>query len=255
MIRNPVIDVLMHRASTRAYTAEVPSQEVIETVVRAGQQAPFAYQMCSVVLERSGQIPWGAPLAFIICADAHRMSLIARRRGWDVRSCDLSLLLFAIQDAAYLAQNMVIAGESLGLGSCFIGSAPMLAPRLIARHKLPPKVFPLVMLVMGYPAEKPSPRPRFPLEFTLFEGAYPRFTEEQLARAMHAMDEGYLAQDYYRKLGARVAVPEGREDRVDERDYSWTEHISRKLQWMEDPAKLRASLRRCGFDLEAPGGT
>ena len=245
---NSVIDTLMKRASTRTYTDDVPSREVIETIVRAGQQAPFAMQMCSVILEREGKIPWGAPLSFIICADVHRIGLIAEKRGWEVRSCDLMLLLFALQDAAYLAQNMVIAAESLGLGSCYIGSAPSMAPQIVAKYKLPPKVFPLVMLVMGYPAEAPQTRPRYPLEFTLFEGEYPRFSEAQIEEAMRVMDEGYLAQEYYKRGGFKVPVPEGREDHHTFEDYSWTEHISRKLQWMPSPEQLLESLRSCGFD-------
>ncbi len=71
MLSNPVIDTLMRRASVRKYTDQVPSDEVIETIMRAGQQAPFAMQMCSVVLEREGSIAWDAPLNFVICADAH----------------------------------------------------------------------------------------------------------------------------------------------------------------------------------------
>ena len=73
MISNPVIDTLMRRASVRAYTDQMPSQERIETIVRAGQQAPFAMQLCSTILTRTGKIPWDAPLNFIICADACSM--------------------------------------------------------------------------------------------------------------------------------------------------------------------------------------
>lgn len=251
MLSNPVIDTLMRRASIRKYTDRVPSDDEIETVMRAGQQAPFAMQMCSVILEREGAIAWGAPLNFIICADAHRISLIAAQRGWKVVSCDLILLLFAMQDAAYMAQNMVIAAESLGLGSCYIGSAPMIAPQIVKRCKLPPKVFPLVELVMGYPAEAPTPRPRYPLSFSLFEGQYAEFSEERISEAMRVMDEGYLAQDYYKSGGLKLPVPEGREDGYTFDDYSWTEHISRKMQWAPSPNRLLQNLRACGFDLTA----
>ena len=112
MISNPIIDTLMARASLRAYKQETPSDEVIETIVRAGQQAPFAMQFCSVILERGGKYSWGAPINFIICVDVHKFELIAKRRGWEILMNDITLLLFGIQDAAYLAQNMVIAAES-----------------------------------------------------------------------------------------------------------------------------------------------
>ena len=71
---------------------------------------------------------------------------------------DLSLLLFGIQDAALMAENMVIAAESLGLGSCFLGAAPYIAAEIIKEYKLPQRVFPLVQLAIGYPAENPPPR-------------------------------------------------------------------------------------------------
>ncbi|MCP4547357.1 MAG: hypothetical protein GY835_12945 [bacterium] len=248
MISNPVIDAMMKRASLRAYRDEMPSDEVIETVARAGQQAPFAFQCCSMILKRSGKHPWGAPINFIICADTHRMRLIAEKRGKEIRMNDLTLLLFAMQDAAYMAQNMVIAAESLGMGSCYIGSAPFQARKLIESCQLPKGVFPLVMLVMGYPAEEKPPRPRYPLRFSLFEDVYPELSDADIDEAMQRMDEGYLAQDYYRGNNNRIRLEEG-EDTVPDGEYSWTEHISRKMQWEPDQASMLSKLRACGFDL------
>jgi hypothetical protein len=227
----------------------MPSDEVIEIVVRAGQQAPFAMQLCSTILKRAGSIPWGAPLNFIICADVHRLELIAERRGHEPKTNDLTLLLFAIQDAAYMAQNMVIAAQALGMGSCYIGSAPMRAKAIIAECGLPPKVFPLVGLVMGYPAEDTPTRPRYPLSFSFFEDRYPQFTNAQIEEAMQVMDEGYLAQDYYRKGNRKIPLEGDREDAYTYDDYSWTEHISRKLQWDPSSKEMIENLRACGFDI------
>jgi nitroreductase len=92
MHSNPVIQALMSRASVRSYKPEAPADEVIATIVRAGQQAPFAMQLCSVILQREGKLPFAAPLQFIICADAHRMQLILERRGWKLSTNDLTLL-------------------------------------------------------------------------------------------------------------------------------------------------------------------
>ena len=172
------------------------------------------------------------------------------KRGWQVKSNDLSLLLFGIQDAAYAAENMVIAAESLGLGTCFIGSAPYQAKRNRREFKLPPRVFPLVDLVMGYPAEEFPPRPRYPLEFTLFENSYPDLSDEKLERAMQVMDDGYLAQGYYRKQKAKLPLEGGKEETFTYENYSWTEHISRKWgQWWADPREILDQLDACGFDI------
>jgi hypothetical protein len=147
-----------------------------------------------------------------------------------------------------MAQNMVIAAESLGLGSCFLGGAPYRAEAIIREYKLPERVFPLVQLAMGHPAEDPPTRPRYPIDFTLFESEYPEFSDELIHRSMAEMDEGYLAQDYYRKAGLRIPLEGDREETYTFEDYGWTEHISRKVgQWHASPEDLLKPLAKCGF--------
>jgi FMN reductase (NADPH) len=253
MLTNPVIEAMLNRKSIRKYKEDQPSDEVIAAVVRAGQQAPFAMQMCSLLLSRNRkENPFRAPLLFTVCVDSHRHEKIMAKRGWKMVMNDLSLLVFGIQDAALMAENMVIAAESLGMGSCFLGGAPYQAERIIEEYKLPPRVFPLVGLTMGYPAEDPSPRPRYPLDFALFEDHYPEFSDELVERAMAEMDEGYLAQGYYRKLKAMISLEEERKETHTYKTYSWTEHISRKTgQWLSSPQELLEQLAKCGFHVEA----
>jgi FMN reductase (NADPH) len=254
MLDNDVVRAMMRRASIRRYKDEMPPDEVIDTVVRAGQQAPFAYQLASLLLSRAGaRRPFGAPLLFTVCVDAHRLETVMARRGWKMATNDLSLLVFGIQDAALMAENMVIAGESLGLGSCFLGGTPYRAADVIREYGLPPRVFPLVQLAMGYPAEEPPPRPRYPLDFFLFEDRYPEFDDELVERAMAVMDEGYLAQHYYRRLNAQIPLEGDRPETYTLDDYSWTEHISRKAgQWLPDLEEILEPLAACGFYVTPP---
>jgi nitroreductase len=251
MLDNSVIEALLNRKSIRRYTDQVPSDEVVETIVRAGQQAPFAYQMGSLLLSRDrAHNAFRAPLFFIICVDSHRHEAIMARRGWKIVQNDLSLLLFGIQDATLMAENMVIAAESLGLGSCFLGGIPYHAAKVVEQYRLPGRVFPLVGLTMGYPGENPPPRPRYPLDFTLFEGEYPQFGDEQVERASAEMDQGYLAQDYYRRQRAMIRLEGDREETFTYETYSWTEHISRKTgQWEQSPDELLAQFAACGFHI------
>jgi nitroreductase len=251
MIENQVIETLMNRKSIRKYKDLQPSEEEVDTVVMAGQQAPFAMQMGSVVLSRdSGRNVFGAPLQFLICADVHRMELVMDRRGWKRISSDIYTLIFALQDAAYMAQNMVIAGESLGMGSCYVGSPPFMAARLRKDYDLPCGVYPLVILTMGYPDEDPPTRPRYPLEFHLFRDRYPELDASAVKDAMEVMDRGYLEQDYYTKAGYMIPLPEEMEEKFDFSSYSWTEHISRKLGlWGEDPREVLQGLESCGFHI------
>jgi nitroreductase len=247
---NPIIQTMLDRKSIRRYKPEMPGDETLAAVVRAGQQAPFASQLGSLLLSRDREHnPFKAPLLFTVCVDAHRWELIMARRGWEMIVEDLSLLLLGMQDAALMAENMVIAAESLGMGSCFLGGAPFRAESIIRQYRLPRRVFPMVQLVMGYPDEDPPPRPRYPLEFTLFEDRYPEFSDELIRQSMDQMDQGYLAQDYYRKLEAMIPLKGERQESFTYEDYSWTEHICRKWGQRIFPNNLLEQFEKCGFDI------
>ncbi|MCW4051337.1 MAG: nitroreductase family protein [Candidatus Bathyarchaeota archaeon] len=250
MISNPVIDCLLGHRSIRKYTDDDPTNEVLETVVRAGQQAPFASQTYSILLSRDRKKnPWNAPLLFTICIDAHKFEAIMKERDWTFRMNDLSFMFLSIQDASLAAENMIIAGRSLRMGSCLLGAASSRAVKIAEEYDLPERVFPLVQLTMGYPDENPPTRPRYPLNYTLFEDKY-EFTRKDVLEAMRIMDEGYLAQDYYKKANAKIPITVGKEDKYTFDDYSWTEHICRKLgQWSPDPAGLTEQLLKRGFNL------
>jgi nitroreductase len=244
---NPVIQTMLSHRSVRKFTDRKPSDELLQTVVRAGQQAPFASQLYSLLLTRK-KAPFGAAWWFTVCVDLYKLERFMKLRGWEVVSNDLSLLFFGLQDASLMAENLVVAGESLGLGSCFLGNTPYRADKIRKQYKLPLRVFPLVELVMGYPAEDNPPRPRYPLEFTLFEDRYPEMSDEMVGKAMHVMDEGYLAQGYYVRQKAKIRIEDGRKETFTYKDYSWTEHISRKWgQWLTDPRELLDQLEKCGF--------
>ena len=69
---NTVINLLLQHRSIRKYKNNIVSEDIIETIVRAGQQAAFAYQAYSVLLSRKKKKhPFHAPLYFIICVDVH----------------------------------------------------------------------------------------------------------------------------------------------------------------------------------------
>ena len=248
---NLVIETMLQHKSIRKYSDQVPSDETIEAIVRAGQQAPFASQYYSILLSRNmKRNPFKAPLLFTICVDSHKFEKIMARRRWKLVASDVVLLFFGIQDASYMAENMVTAARSMGLGSCFLGSAMFRADKIAKEYQLPRRVFPFVQLAMGYPAEDPPPRPRYPLEFTLFEDKYPDLTPKIVSKAMKQMDEGYLAQDYYRKVNAKIPLQGERKETFTYDNYSWTEHICRKWgQWYSDPKELLKQLKKRGFEI------
>jgi hypothetical protein len=67
---------------------------------------------------------------------------------------------------------------------------------------------------------------------------------------MKVVDEGYLAQDYYRTLKAKIKIKDKkRGDTFNYDTYSWTEHICRT--WGQDlfPPNLLEQFEKCGFYL------
>ena len=251
MIDNPVLRVMLQRKSIRRYTEQMPSNEVVTAIARAGQQAPFAGQFGSVLLSRKREKnPFHAPLLFTICADIKRMERIMELRNWHFVTNDLLALIFGFQDSAYMAENMVIAAESLGLGSCFLGNAPYIADKIADEYNLPDRIFPLVQLTMGYPAEDPPVRPRYPIDFTLFEDTYPALDEETVRAAMKEMDDGYIGQEYYARANHKIPLQEGREETFTFENYGWTEHMCRKWgQWFPDLSELLKQFEKRGFHL------
>lgn len=250
MKSNQVIQAMLEHKSIRKYRDDMPSDDTIEMIVRAGQQAPFTSQAYSILLSRRrGRNPYRAPLLFTLCVDYHKLELIMAKRKWKPVTNDLTLMFFGIQDVSLMAENMVVAGRSLGLGSCLLGGAMYRADIIAKSYKLPKRVFPLVQLVMGYPDESPPSRPRYPMEFTLFEDEYPELDDGAVSRAMSAMDDGYLAQDYYRGQRAKIPLEKGaRKETYTYDSYSWTEHISRKWgQWHVKPKELLELLEERGF--------
>ncbi len=243
----PLLNQLMNRASVRRYRQEVPTEEIVQAIVRAGQQAPFASQLYSLILSRSGKNRCRAPLLFTFCVDLHKLDLVMAQRGWQTITNDLSLFILGTVDACLAAENMTIAAGASGLASCFLSIAPQRVESIATECGLPDRVFPLVQLAMGYPDEEPPPRPRYPLEFILFEERYPELTEKQVGRAIQVMDEGYLAQDYYVQHGMWPLVG-GRSETHTLDDYAWSEHISRKWgQRWPSLEEMLGALERCGF--------
>ncbi|TYB31077.1 MAG: hypothetical protein FXF47_05840 [Candidatus Mcinerneyibacterium aminivorans] len=249
-MENKVLETILNHRSVRNYKNKNIEKDKIERIVKAGRQAPFVSQLYSILMTKKGDIPFKAPVLFTICVDFYKMKKIMKKRGWNPVTNDLSILIFGIQDAAYAAQNMVIAAESMGLGTCFLGMVPYKASKIKKEYSLPDKVFPLVGLVMGYPDEDFPVRPRYPVNFVLFEDKYPDLSEKMIENAMKKMDEGYLQQDYYKKLDAQISLNSNKEDTYDYSNYSWTEHISRKWgQWYPCPEKILNEMKKCGFDL------
>jgi hypothetical protein len=79
----------------------------------------------------------------------------------------------ATVDTALLAQNVLLAAESLGLGGVYIGGIlndPQMVCDLLG---IPDQAYPVFGMCLGWPAQDPASKPRLPLEAVLFTDRYP----------------------------------------------------------------------------------
>mgnify|MGYP001424252696 CR=1 FL=1 len=168
------------------------------------------------------------PVFMLFCLDYRKLETFIASKGRVNTASDAMMLFLGIQDVAYFAQNMVLAAESLGLGTVFLGSAPQLDSELREIFCLPDRAFPVVGMVLGYPAESPKPRPRIPTKFVLHRDEYYDLDADDVEEALSVMDAGLIREGYYARLNAKIKKPEPGEDEVGYDQYGWGEHISRK---------------------------
>ena len=93
----------------------------------------------------------------------------------------LSFFTAAI-DAMLAAQNVCIAAEDAGLGTCYLGTTTYMAGKIIEVLDLPLGVVPVTTLTVGYPDEWPELTDRLPLEAVVHREKYQDYTEPDLDR-------------------------------------------------------------------------
>jgi nitroreductase len=171
-----------------------------------------------------------APLVWIFLADYQRWydyflasgaeELCAQKQIPMQKPVESDLFL-ACCDALIAAQNAVIAAESFGIGSCYIGDIMEQYETHREMLCLPQFVFPIGMLVFGYPTRQQIERSytsRFDEKFILFENRYHRLDkgefDEMFAERQRNMPAGksmegittYGQATYLRKFSADFSI-------------------------------------------------
>ena len=195
---NEVIRQLNDRKSVRKYSDREISSEEKLAVLQAAVMAPTAgNQQFYTILDITDQelkdklavscdnqpfIAEGKML-LIFCIDCQKWydAFICAGATPSAPSCGDFLL--AAEDAMAAAQNAVTAAESLGIGSCYIGDIL----EKYEYHKdllnLPKYVFPLAMIVFGFPTEQQENRTkpaRVALKHIVHENGYRHMDEAEL---------------------------------------------------------------------------
>jgi nitroreductase len=125
-----------------------------------------------------------APLLLLFVADLARLRQVARASGETGEGLDYTeCFLLAVADAAFAAQNALVALESLGLGACYIGAMRNHPEEVAAEIGLPDGTFVVFGMTIGYPdpAVATGIKPRLPQSVVLHRERYRPSPPEAIA--------------------------------------------------------------------------
>nr|WP_249807231.1 MULTISPECIES: NADPH-dependent oxidoreductase [unclassified Bradyrhizobium] len=221
---NGVLANLLAHRSVRAYRPDPVPARTVETLVAAAQSAPSSsnLQTWSVVVvedqarkARLAELAGGqkhiveAPLFLVWLADLSRAERLAGRSAHPDEGLHfLETFIVAVIDAALAAQNAVVAAESLGLGSVYIGAIRN-KPRAVAEELgLPPNVAAAFGLCIGYPdATRPSQvKPRLRQDVVIHHERYSDAGDEAGIAAYDATLRGFQKSEGLPAIGWVQAV-------------------------------------------------
>lgn len=210
---NDTIRTQMQHRSIRAFTDEPLDPAVIDTLLDVATHAATSsfYQQTTIIriqdphvrqaVYESSQQPYvggSRGELFVFVVDLYRNAQIREAVGVnepDAGSALESTALFlqGVEDTLIAAQNMVVAAESLGLGTVYLGSIGGDPRSVIDALTLPIRTFPLLGVLIGHADQEPQLKPRLPRSFTTAVDAYPRFDSILASLA----DYDQIVQTYY----------------------------------------------------------
>lgn len=243
MQSKPTLDTLLNHRSIRKYTKQPISPETLTAILNAGRAVSTssylqavsiirvtdpqkrtafrqisndlseqAYQELLAQGKRLGHAYVESAAEFLVfCMDGHRHKTLVPEAQLDWTEVSL----IGCIDAALMAQNVLAAAESLGLGGVFIGSLRNDIARASEILKLPTHVVPLFGLCLGYPdLDAPinqGQRPRLPLHVVVSENQYTPASDQALQEYNETVHAYYqtrkLDLDWTAQIRATFAKP------------------------------------------------
>ena len=160
VIRVSLLEIILKRRSIRRYKPKPIPEKVLNNILEAGRRAPSA----------GNRQPWH----FIVVTDQEiKRKLSTGTWNWPIKGSALTIVgcgyigdsyarKWSTIDVTIALENMVIAAEAQGVGSCWIGD---FNEKEVKEMLGIPDNFKVVALVsFGYPAEQPSLSVKKPLK-------------------------------------------------------------------------------------------
>lgn len=184
-----VLETIMHRRAIRRFGPKQIEEAALQQILQAGLYAPSAggrqgviFAVCQdrAVNERLGKIKranshprMATATSFVsreqpsIADDPHLINAF-----YDAPTVITMFapknFLFSVDDCAVAAENMMLAADALGIGSCYIGQGwtafdDPYGQEILRQWSIPTDRYAVMQLLLGYPREgdrHPIPKPR-----------------------------------------------------------------------------------------------
>ncbi|MDH3347119.1 MAG: nitroreductase family protein [Desulfobulbaceae bacterium] len=165
---NNTLNYIFSRRSVRKYQDKEVSEEMLHDLLEAAMAAPSAVAKDPwrfIVIRKRENIdklaavlPHGkmllqATAALVVCGDINN--------AHDQQES------YMLQDLSAAVENILLAANTLGLGTCWLGVHPRQERMNDIRElfSLPNNIIPMCGIAVGWPTDRPEPRTRFNGEY------------------------------------------------------------------------------------------
>lgn len=186
---NETMNTIMHRRAIRRFSKRQIAEDVLQNILQAGLYAPSAggrqgviFAVCqdAAINERLGKIkransnPHMATATNYVSkeqpsiADDSKLVNAFYDAPTVITMFAPKRFLFSVDDCAVAAENMMLAADSYGVGSCYIGQgwtafADSYGQEILKQWNIRTDYYAVMQLLLGYPREgdsHPTPKPR-----------------------------------------------------------------------------------------------
>lgn len=204
MQSKPTLETILSHRSIRKFTDQPISEETFDRLIDAARRASSSNNLqCVTVIrvtepairrtlwEASGMTYVTECAEFLVfCIDFHKHHQLDPHAQLDW--AEVSII--GAVDTGIMAQNVLLAAESLGLGGVYIGALRNSIETVAKALNLPKFCVPLMGMCLGYPAQDPDLKPRLPRSLMCYENGYQPLDENALVDYNGEMEAYYRAR-------------------------------------------------------------
>ena len=225
---NSTIETMLAHRSIRQYSERPIEKNQLDTIIQAGLAASSSslLQVVSIIRVTDGSkrkllaqyagnqsyVEHAAEF-LVFCIDYHRHAVINPKVQIDFAE----LTLIGAVDSGIMAQNCLLAAESMGLGGVYIGGLRNSAQQVDDLLELPKNSAVLFGLCLGHPEQDPQVKPRLPARVIMHENEYQPLELDEIEN----YDE--LMQSYYATRSSN------------QKQSTWSEQVTGKLSGESRP--------------------